>query len=161
MRTSDKFRGFIWGEAQNGRLRQGWGWEANQDLRVIADSVAAGLDLTEEQRLAWRARRMLDSEPDGTQVGDLIVTQHLPREGYISVFRVTGSYDFQMPDKVSDFGHVMPVEALETDISGNDLHVTDTLRRAMSLQPRLYEITAYGGHVEALLAASPARVGDA
>jgi hypothetical protein len=154
MRTSDKYRDFIWAEAMMGRLRQGWGWADDQDLRRIADTLAAGLDLADAQRAAWRARRMLDTEPDGMQVGDLIVTQHLPRPGYISVFGVTGAYSFAVPDEVEDFGHIIPVELLEEDINRHDVHVTDALRRTISLPPRLYEITPFGGDVEALVAAA-------
>jgi hypothetical protein len=154
MRTSAKYCDFIWAEAVQGRLRQGWGWADDQDLRQIADLVVNGLDLTDTQRMAWRARRMLDTEPDGTQVGDLIVTQNLPRPGYISVFRVTGGYTFAAPDDVEGFGHIMPVELLEEDINRHDMHVSDALRRAISLRPRLYEITPYGGDVEALVSAA-------
>ena len=151
MRTSDKYRDLIWAEAVQGRLRQGWGWDVEQDLRRIADRVAAGLDLTDAQRMAWRARRMLDTEPDGIGPGDLIVTQNLPRPGHLAVFRVTGAYSFALPDEVEDFGHIVPVELLEEDIGRHDVHVTDALRRAISLQPRLYEITPYGGDVDALV----------
>ena len=154
MRTSDKYRDFIWAEATMGRLRQGWGWVAEQDLRRIADSLASGLDLTDGQRIAWRARRMLDTEPDGMQVGDLIVTQNLPRYGHLSVFRVAGAYTFAVPDEVEDFGHIVPVELLEEDVSRRDVHVSDTLRRAISPPPRLYEITPHGGDVEALVTVS-------
>ena len=37
MRTSPWERPYIWAEAQAGRLRQGWGWAAEQNLEVIAD----------------------------------------------------------------------------------------------------------------------------
>jgi hypothetical protein len=64
---------------------------------------------------------------------------------------VTGAYSFAVPYEVEDFGHITPVKLLQEDINRHDVHVTDALRRAISLQPRLYEITPYGGDVEVLV----------
>jgi hypothetical protein len=94
---------------------------------------------------------MLATEPDGIRYDDLVVTQNLPRQGRLSVSRVVGSYEFSIPDSPHDYGHILPVELLVPDIGRWDLGVSDALRRAISLQPRLYEITPYGGDVEALV----------
>ena len=107
--------------------------------------------MSPEEDAAWRARRMLATEPDGIRVGDLVVTQNLPRGGRLSVCRVTGSYTFDLPSSPEDFGHVLPVELVIDDIGRHDGQVSDALRHAISLRPRLYEITPYGGDVEALL----------
>ena len=154
MRTSPKYPEFIWAEVRRGRLRQGWGWEAEQDLRLIAEHVRIGRQLTEVEGLAWRARRMLSTQPDGMHTGDLVVTQNLPRPGRLSVCRVVGAYEWDLPANPVDFGHVLPVELVVEDVGRFDGPVSDALRRAVSLMPRLYSITPYGGDVEALVAAT-------
>ena len=151
MRTSQWHPGFIWQELQAGRLRQGWGWAPAQDLQRIAARREIGGELTEEEQLAWRARRMLSTEPDGMRSGDLVVTQNLPRPGRLSVCQVVGSYTFDLPASPVDYGHVLPAELVVTDIGRFDGQVSVALRHAISLRPRLYEITPYGGDVEALL----------
>ena len=76
MRTSASWPDFIWAEVRRGRLRQGWGWMEEQDLRRISERMRAGIDITPEERAAWPARRMLGTELDGIRFDDLIVTRH-------------------------------------------------------------------------------------
>lgn len=150
MRTSDSRPNFIWSEVQRGRLRQRWGWTEDQDLRRIVVRQRAGVALSPDELSAWPARRMLGTEPDGIRFNDLIVTQNLPRQGRVSVCRVVGPYEYAVPDSPADYGHVLPVELVVEDVSRYD--ISDALRHAISLRPRLYEITPYGGDVEAMVA---------
>jgi hypothetical protein len=152
MRTSQYRPDFIWREVMDGRLRQGWGWREEQDLRRIKERRRLGAELGPEERVAWRARRMLATEPAGMRLGDLVVTQNLPRQGRLSVCRVIGSYAFELPDSPDpeDYGHILPVELVAGDIDRWDGQVSEALRHAISLRPRLYEITPYGGDVDAL-----------
>ena len=154
MRTSVSGPDFIWAEVRRGRLRQGWGWTEEQDLRRISLRKQAGASLDEEELAAWPARRMLGSEPDGIRLDDLVVTQNLPSQGRLSVCRVVGPYEFQVAKPQGDYGHILPVELVLADIRRHDERVSEALRRAISLRPRLYEITPYGGDIEALLADS-------
>ena len=97
---------------------------------------------------------MLQTETDGMQVGDLILTQNLPRWGMFSIVRLDGSYDYQMGAARSwgdRFGHVLPVSLLAKEIDRTSSAVNEALRRAIALQPRLYNITPYGGYVEDLV----------
>ncbi|HEY5629547.1 MAG TPA: hypothetical protein VIR16_08560 [Candidatus Limnocylindrales bacterium] len=153
MRTSQHNPDFIWAEVKAGRLRQGWGWMEEQDLRRIAERRRAKAELSSAELQAWRAHRMLATESAGMRVGDLVVTQNLPRPGRISVCRVAGLYYFELPGAPhpEDLGHILPVKLLVGDIDRWDGQVSDALRHAISLRPRLYEITQYGGDVETLL----------
>lgn len=151
MRTSVSGPDFIWAEVRRGRLRQGWGWTDEQDLRRIALRRQNGESLGPEELAAWPARRMLGSEPDGIRFDDLVVTQNLPAQGRLSVCRVVGPYEFEVARPQGDYGHILPVEVAAADIGRHDARVSDALRRAISLRPRLYEITPCGGDVEALL----------
>ncbi len=153
MRTSQHHPDFVWAELRAGRLRQGWGWAEEQDLRRIAQRRRAKAELSPAELQAWRAHRMLATESAGMRVGDLVVTQDLPQQGRFSVCRVAGAYYFEMPASAyaEDLGHVLPVKLLVEDIDRRDGQVSEALRQAISLRPRLYEITSYGGDVEALL----------
>ena len=71
MRTSQWERPFVWAEAQQGRLRQGWGWTDEMNLEVIAEVRRSGGQLSEDQQMSVRSRRMRTSEPDGMRVGDI------------------------------------------------------------------------------------------
>ena len=150
MRTSPGRRPFIWAEAQRGRLRQGWGWEDGQDLEVIAEAVRLGRELDEDQRIAWRSRRMRAAEPDGMRLGDLIVAPNLPEWGFLSVFRLTGSYSWDPVDKgIEDkFGHVLPVQLLAERVDRRGPEVSEALRAITRVPSRLYTIRGYGGDVE-------------
>jgi hypothetical protein len=154
MRTGVSRPDVVWREARAGRLRQGWGWAEEQSLERIARVLRAGGELTDWQRQAWPARRMLTTEPDGIRLDDLVVTQNLPRHAHISVFRVVGPYGFEVPSEHDDYGHYLQVELLVGDVSRYDPWVSDALRHAIKLRPRLYEITPYGGEVEALITAA-------
>jgi len=150
MRTSPGRRPFIWAEAQRGRLRQGWGWDAGQNLEVIAHAVHLGRELDEEQQIAWRSRRMRAVEPDGMQLGDLIVAPNLPEWGFLSVFRITGSYTWDPVDMgIEDqFGHVLLVDLLAERVHRRAPAVSEALRAITRLPSRLYTIKDYGGDVE-------------
>lgn len=158
MRTSPWERPFIWSEAQGGRLRQGWGVADEQDLEVIAATLRRGEALTDLQREARRALRMLASWDNGIRSGDVVVAPNLPEYGRLSIFRVTGSYEWAPvpPRRFGErFGHVLPVELLAGDINRYGPEVSDGLRAILGVQTRLYNITGYGGDVERLLGGEP------
>jgi hypothetical protein len=160
MRTSQWERPYIWAEAQRGRLRQGWGWNAEMNLEAIAEVLRRGGDLSEEQHVAWRSRRMLTSQPDGMHRGDLVIAPNIPVWGVLSVFRIVGSYEYSLdaPRRWDErFGHVLPVELLAESIDRRSPRVSDGLRAMLRPQTRLYNITAYGGDVERLLDGKPPR----
>lgn len=71
----------LWTELQAGRLRQGWGYRADQDLVVLETKKKSGVALTEHQTRTWRGnRRMLPSQTDGIAQGDVIMDEHYPCE---------------------------------------------------------------------------------
>ena len=158
MRTSPWERPYIWAEARAGRLRQGWGWNEEMNLDLIADLVARGAELSEKQRIAWRQRRMRTSARDGIQIGDIVVAPNLPQWGRFSVFRVAGPYEYVLdaPRQFDErFGHILPVQLLASSIDRYGPLVSDSLRAMTALQPRLYSITPYGGDVEKVVFARP------
>ncbi len=154
MRTSPWERPYLWSEAQNGRLHQGWGTAEDQNLEMIAAVLHRGGSLSDTQKEARRALRMLTSWEHGMRVGDVVIAPNLPEYGRLSVFRVTDSYEWSpaAPRRFGErFSHVLPVETLVADIDRWGPEVSAGLRAILGVQTRLYNITGYGGDVERLL----------
>ena len=145
---------FLWQELTAGRLRQGWGYQADQDLEVIARKKAAGAQVNDHQHATWRGnRRMLPSEPDSIQRGDIILVPHLPTDRHWSIARVVGSYRFDIPGDPKDYGHVLPVELLSNEhpVAFQAHDVAAGLRETMHNLSRLWNIDHLGDHVDSIL----------
>lgn len=158
MRTSPWERPFVWAEALEGRLRQGWGSTEEQNLEVIARVRRQGGPLNEDQEYSVRSRRMNTAEPDGMRFDDVVVAPNLPEWGRLSVFRVIGSYGYSMLALHrwgERFGHTLPVELIEGHIGRRSPRIPDELRAMLRPQSRLYNISGYGGYVERLLGNEP------
>ena len=145
---------YIWQELQAGRLRQGWGRRAEEDLDVIASLRAAGMPLDEWQRQTWRGnRRLLPSEHDAVQVGDIAVLPHLPRYGHWTIVRVIGPYRYSIGDGRNfmgkpDFGHILPVEIISEPIPWRDPAIPPGLKKAMSHRQRMWSLDPHAEEVE-------------
>jgi hypothetical protein len=91
----------ILGELRAGRLRQGWGYNPGQDLRLVQAEISRGGKwwerLTKEQNEVRLHLKMLSKSDGGIQVGDRILLPNLPEEGpFFLVAEVTGEYYFDM-----------------------------------------------------------------
>lgn len=160
IRTDKKLTELIWSELKQGRLRQGWGWRDDQDLRLLARLRDRGTPFNEHQQQTWRGnRRLLSSEFDSVQIGDIIITPHLPQHGAWSIVRVSGEYTYDGPgepgsERGEDYSHVLPTELLTTDarpISPFEEGVAAGLRQTMGVRSRMWNIDSLGPEVEALL----------
>ena len=154
MRTSPWERPYLWAEATEGRLRQGWAVADEQNLEVVAEAVKQGHQLTPLQLETRRALRMLTTWPGGMRFGDLVVAPNLPEYGRLSVFQVIGSYEWSLGPKLTwgeRFGHVLPVELVLANLDRRDPTISDGLRSVLRAQTRLYNISGYGGDVELLV----------
>ena len=77
------------------------------------------------------------------EIGDLILCPHLPQEWRWSVVRITGTYRYDIDPTHGDYGHVLPVEVVESDIDPNaDPFVRDSLRDAVRYPARLMRMSA-------------------
>jgi hypothetical protein len=95
-------------ELQNGRLRQGWGWDKRQDLRAMEVDAGAG-----------RNRQMFSQ----VKKGDRILIPHLPQYGQITIAEATEDWDkghdFSAWEKSGDHGHIFPAKPLRNFRRGN------------------------------------------
>lgn len=155
MRTNRSEDQFLSKELAQGRLRQGWGWLAEQDLDAIRRARVDNLTLSDAQRQCWRGnRRMLHTEPDGIRTGDIVLVPHLPKEGMWSVTRVAGPYRFEIDGRLKDYGHILPVASLSGDspVHPYEESVSARLRETMRTRLRLWNIDGLAENVQRLLA---------
>jgi hypothetical protein len=157
IRTDKAKTDYVARELAQGRLRQGWGWDDEQDLRAVAAAQKAGRALDDAEKSAWRGnRRLLDSEPDGVRQGDLVLLPHQPHHGFWSLVRVAGPYQWERPVELNsydmpDYGHILPVEMM----SARPIHpfeeaVSARLRQTMRNMSRMWNIDGLGPNVEEL-----------
>ena len=171
MRTDKYNRKLLWKELEAGHLRQGWGYDPSQDLRVVVSAAEAGRPLTNIQEQTKRHWKMLDSQPDGIKPGDWILVPNLPEPGMFVIVEVAGDYYYE-PLTLSkredvnglgqDYGHVLPVENLTPGgvskyAEGVHASIRSTLRRQQS---RLWSLDKYAKHIENIVAAYKSGKGD-
>ncbi len=161
VRTDKQRRSFILRELQAGRLRQGWGWKPEHDLRLLRQKLSGGATLSGEEAAVWRNRRLLDTEPDGVRLGDVLVLPNLPEQGRWLLARVKGPYTFELPLEQEgvgkDYGHIVPVEVIRSPgdalgvVEADNEHVHGGLRASMRSQSRLWSVDRWKDSIENLL----------
>lgn len=157
LRTDPNRRADLWAEIQAGRLREGWGWDPDMDLQVIAEQLAAEEPLSDWQRQAWDNRRMLTSQPDGVREGDLILVPHMPETKRFSLVRVVGRYEYDGGQTFGDYGHILPVVLL-TDMHGisyTDPRLPLRLQTSLGNRTRLWSLDGFGADLQALVESPP------
>lgn len=101
---------YFWSEMKEGRLRQGWGYGENLDLRKLYEKIDNKLILDEKEQQAWdRCQHMLVY----IKQGDLIAVKNVPTREQFAIARVIGPYDFKIGDN-GDFGHILPIQIVNT-----------------------------------------------
>lgn len=164
LRADQARRDFIWRELRAGRLRQGWGYRNDLNLKHLAALRTTEAKLPKYQQDAWRGNRcLLPTQPDAVQAGDLVVFLHVPRYGIWSIARVTGGYRYEISitgnavDGTHHYGQIREVELL-TDERGIDRvaeGASDALRRSMRAQSRMWRIDDHREEIERLLPTGP------
>lgn len=163
VRTDRRHATFIARELEAGRLRQGWGYLPEQDLRAIRVKMSARAPLTDAASAAWRNRRLLDTEPDGVKPGDTIIIPNIPTQGRWAVVRVSGAYRYEPPPADAgvgaDFAHILPVDPVRGPngelavIEADNEHVHARLRASMRNMSRMWSVDSFGDEIEALVGA--------
>lgn len=128
-------------ELERGVLRQGWGWDSSQDLRVIRAALDAGPnELDDDQWESWsHNRRLLPEEDDAISTGDLLVLPNTPRVGRWSIAEAEDNYDFCLA-YTKDHGHRRGVRLLRAGLDPGSLELPASLRRTMRCQRAVWNI---------------------
>lgn len=130
---------FFWRELNEGRLRQGWGWDEKQDLRDFKLDEGAG-----------RNRPMFDK----VKKGDILLIPQLPNWGEVALVEATENwnkgYIFKIDENLGDYGHIFPAKYLKKFTRNNE-NVTGNLRSTLKNPSRFWNINHYSEDVELLL----------
>ncbi|SDM27738.1 restriction endonuclease [Halarsenatibacter silvermanii] len=98
-------------EIQEGKLRQGWGYRKDLDLRKIQERIQQGEKLDRKVQRAWdRCKWMLQD----IKSGDLILVKNIPDSDSFTIVEVKGEYDFSLDESQGDQGHILPVEKINS-----------------------------------------------
>jgi len=130
---------FFMNELNNGRLRQGWGWDERQDLRNFKMDEGAG-----------RNRSMFKK----VKKGDILLIPQLPDWGLVAIAQATEDwslgYEFKIDKKFGDYGHIFPAKFIKRFTRNNE-NVKGTLRSTLKNPSRFWSINHYSDDVDALL----------
>ena len=152
-RNTPEHREFLKKELFEGRLRQGWGWDTDQDLRCIKEAWREGRSLTKEQAAASRHWRMGDG-PAGKYMndGDVVLVPNMPHDGLFALVRIRGPYEFDINGEHGDFGHLRAVEVITPTGVTNEHQLVDAeLRRSLRCRGRLWRISDYAECLERII----------
>jgi len=168
IRTDKENIPLLLGELRAGRLRQGWGHDASQNLwSVQAEISQAGKwweRLTEEQKEVLGHLKMLSASESGIQCGDWVLLPNLPEYGpFFLVAEVTGDYYFDILTLSGntdvnglgqDYGHVLPVRLItEHGISRYAEIVDAGIRSTLKTPMRMWNVDGYRDAIERLVTA--------
>ncbi len=167
IRSDRNNQSLILAELREGRLRQGWGYDDNQDLNILqAKSLAKGdwwQQLTNDQKAAWGNIKMLGSRDDSVQIGDVILVPNLPEYGFFMLVRVTGPYRYEplqltqehdVNDLGQDYGHILPVTIITPNgINKYAVDVDAAIRSTLRTPMRMWNLGGYSEAIERLIAA--------
>ncbi|MDR2772287.1 MAG: hypothetical protein LBB93_02350, partial [Elusimicrobiota bacterium] len=130
---------FFWNELSENRLRQGWGWLKEQDLRNFKKDEGAG-----------RNRPMFNN----VKKGDILLVPHLPSGGEIAIVEATQDwnigYKFEIDENLGDYGHIFPAKYLKK-FSRHNENVSGNIRSTLKNPSRFWNINHYAEDVEKLL----------
>lgn len=160
IRTDRVNRKLLYEELGQGRLRQGWGWDPSQDLRLVQAKLEKNEGLTQIEQHVLPHLRMLTSLDDGVKPGDWILLPNLPEDRFFVIAEVTGDYYYE-PVQLSpeqdyngfhqDYGHILPVRLLTKPINKYSEHVHAGLRSTLKARSRMWSLDKYAEEIEELV----------
>lgn len=140
-RIDVKNQDFFFKELEQGRLRQGWGYDKNQELPDTKDSGA---------------RKNL-SMYHNVKKGDILLIPRLPDWGSVAIAEAAEDWDdkekgykFEIDDEKKDYGHIFPAKYIGCfnrhgkDVSGN-------IQSTLKARNRFWNISRLSEDVEKII----------
>lgn len=138
-----------------GELRQGWGWRDDQDLNIVGPlfNEKGREALNDAQRATWsRVQHFWPEHWQPVCEGDLILLPKVPKPGRWALMRITGPYRYEIHRASGDYGHILPVETVVSEIAPENAAVDAGLVRTMRCSQPMWSIDHLSGSVDKLLA---------
>jgi len=132
---------YFWNELLNGRLRQGWGWLGDQDLRNpnIAEDEGARKNIPMIERV---------------KENDILLVPGLPDSNNVTIVEATEDWDtgyrFQINEAMNDYGHIFPARYIRhfARYSGS---VPNSIMSTLRCERRFWNIRDSDEDIEILL----------
>ena len=137
-RIDVKNQDFFFKELEQGRLRQGWGYDKNQELPDTKDSGA-------KKNLSMYKN---------VKKGDILLIPRLPDWGSVAIAEAIKDWDkgykFEIDDEKKDFGHIFPANYIGCfnrhgkDVSGN-------IQSTLKARNRFWNISRFSEDIEKIM----------
>jgi Restriction endonuclease len=139
---------YFWSELKEGRLRQGWGYDPKQDLRLVSQKQSK--DQSPEEVETYRHRHMLGGD-EGWQPGDIVLVPNLPERGMFALAEVAGPYSFEIQGH-GDYGHMREVRLLTPNGVANSSHLVSAgIRSTLRTVSRTWNISSLKEDIDSLI----------
>lgn len=129
---------FFRNELNEGRLRQGWGWDEGQDLKNFTVDEGAG-----RNRPMFKVKK-----------GDILLIPQLPNWGEVAIVEATddfySNYRFEIDSKLEDYGHIFPAKYIKK-FARHSENVSGGIRSTLKNFLRFWNINHYANDIEKIL----------
>lgn len=133
---------FFTQELKAGRLRQGWGYDSGQDLRILSYDNGASRNLYIFNKV---------------KKGDILLIPRCPSWNEVAIAEATEDfdkgYDFAIDPKFGDYGHIFPVKFIKSFVRANK-NVSSGLKSSLKCKCRYWCMDDYATDIEELLSLS-------
>lgn len=135
---------FLCNEINEGRLRQGWGYNESQDLRKDPTDKGARANMPILQKV---------------RKGDYLLIPHVPSYPYVTIVRAaqdfSEGYQYQIDPDREDFGHIFPIEkeSIKKFARGN-MNVHADIRSSLRNPMRFWCMSRYGEKIQHIIGLS-------
>jgi hypothetical protein len=133
---------FFRSELEQQRLRQGWGYDEGQDLRVLTVDKGAKRNLSILKKV---------------KKGDILLVPRLPNRKEVAIVEALedfkDGYRFEIDSKLGDYGHIFPAKMLKS-FDRNNQNVSGQIRATIKNISRFWSIDHCAADIEILLNAS-------
>jgi len=137
-RIDVKNQDFFFKELEQGRLRQGWGYDKNQELPDTKDSGA-------KKNLSMYKN---------VKKGDILLIPRLPKWSDVAIAEATEDWDtgykFEIDDEKEDFGHIFPVTYIGW-FNRNGKDVSGEIKSTLKARNRFWNITRFSKNIKKII----------
>lgn len=132
---------FFTDELNQGRLRQGWGWDEGQNLKDMHMDEGAGRNLAMFERV---------------KQGDILLIPRLPDWDSVTIAEATADWDngyyFEIAQGQTDYGHAFPARRVRTFVRNSPI-VKSSIRTTLHARSRFWNINHCADEIKTILCA--------
>lgn len=139
---------FFTAELDQGRLRQGWGWDPKQDLRNLEVDSGAKRNLPIFNKV---------------KKGDILLIPRLPSWNEVAIVEATEDfnkgYEYSIDEKLNDFGHIFPAKLIKQFVRKNE-NVLGNVRSTLKNISRFWSANHCADNIEILINSTNEKLRD-